>query len=207
MFRSPVARGLTRQGQGNPDESRAARHVLKDYVNARLLYAHPPPGTDADAFNAEQRDIARAALAGRKYGPISRVPAHAVNYVPFHGAAVGGIRSPDPGAATEDDPDLDFDGAVDAAAGVTRARAAPQARQGAKSLALDSAFFDSGAASRPSIKGRRAPATSALAGRVAPDGTIIAAPAAGTHRTAEKGGKKHHKAHKRAKQRSGAGYT
>jgi large subunit GTPase 1 len=32
-----AARGFTKSGQGNPDESRAARHVLKDYVNARCL--------------------------------------------------------------------------------------------------------------------------------------------------------------------------
>ncbi len=29
---------------GRPDESRAARVMLKDYMNGRLLYAHPPPG-------------------------------------------------------------------------------------------------------------------------------------------------------------------
>ena len=29
---------------GRPDESRAARMVLKDYMNGVLLYAHPPPG-------------------------------------------------------------------------------------------------------------------------------------------------------------------
>ena len=29
---------------GRPDESRAARVILKDYMNGRVLYAHPPPG-------------------------------------------------------------------------------------------------------------------------------------------------------------------
>lgn len=57
-----VARNFVRQGQGNPDESRAARYLLKDYVNARLLFAHPPPGVDADEFNAAQREHARATL-------------------------------------------------------------------------------------------------------------------------------------------------
>jgi large subunit GTPase 1 len=37
------ARGYMRQGKGLPDESRAARYVLKDYVNSKLLYCHPPP--------------------------------------------------------------------------------------------------------------------------------------------------------------------
>lgn len=60
-----VARGLVRQGQGNPDESRAARYVLKDYTNARLLFAHPPPGVDADSFNAGQRARLLAELPPR----------------------------------------------------------------------------------------------------------------------------------------------
>lgn len=64
-----IARGLARQGQGNPDESRAARYVLKDYVNARLLYAHPPPGVDPDAFNAAPREHLRATLPERRAGP------------------------------------------------------------------------------------------------------------------------------------------
>lgn len=64
-----IARGYARQGQGNPDESRAARYVFKDYVNARLLYAHPPPSIDGDSFNDEQRERARISLAGRKLAP------------------------------------------------------------------------------------------------------------------------------------------
>ena len=38
-----VARGFATTGQGQPDESRAARFILKDYVNGRLLFCHPPP--------------------------------------------------------------------------------------------------------------------------------------------------------------------
>ncbi|KAL1954670.1 hypothetical protein VTO42DRAFT_822 [Malbranchea cinnamomea] len=37
------ARGFATTGQGQPDESRAARYILKDYVNGKLLYCHPPP--------------------------------------------------------------------------------------------------------------------------------------------------------------------
>jgi large subunit GTPase 1 len=44
------ARGFTRTGQGQPDESRAARHILKDYVNGKLLFCQPPPG-NIDPFN------------------------------------------------------------------------------------------------------------------------------------------------------------
>jgi large subunit GTPase 1 len=38
------ARGFTRTGQGQPDESRAARYILKDYVKGKLLFCQPPPG-------------------------------------------------------------------------------------------------------------------------------------------------------------------
>lgn len=51
------ARGFATTGQGNPDESRAARHILKDYVNGKLLWVEPPPGDiDAKEFNEELYD-------------------------------------------------------------------------------------------------------------------------------------------------------
>jgi len=39
------ARGFATTGQGQPDESRAARYILKDYVNGKLLFCHPPPAS------------------------------------------------------------------------------------------------------------------------------------------------------------------
>ena len=51
------ARGYQTQGLGQPDISRAARYVLKDYVNGKLLYVAPPPGIDdGNAFNRELYD-------------------------------------------------------------------------------------------------------------------------------------------------------
>lgn len=51
------ARGFFTQGLGQPDESRAARIVLKDYVNGKLLWVQSPPGVeDSRAFNAELYD-------------------------------------------------------------------------------------------------------------------------------------------------------
>ncbi|XP_026542989.1 large subunit GTPase 1 homolog [Notechis scutatus] len=41
---------------GQPDQPRSARLVLKDYVKGKLLYCHPPPGTDAQLF---QRGLQR----------------------------------------------------------------------------------------------------------------------------------------------------
>ncbi|TIA92874.1 hypothetical protein E3P99_00348 [Wallemia hederae] len=65
-----VARGFTRQGSsgGNPDEQRAARIILKDYINAKLLFCHPPAGVDAEEFNAAMRRRlqARARALGRR---------------------------------------------------------------------------------------------------------------------------------------------
>ncbi|CAF3734123.1 unnamed protein product [Rotaria socialis] len=36
--------------KGIPDGSRAARLILKDYVNGKLLYCYPPPGYDSQKF-------------------------------------------------------------------------------------------------------------------------------------------------------------
>jgi len=54
------ARGFQTTGVGQPDEARASRQVLKDYVNGKLLYVAPPPGGDIDGqeFNRELYDIA-----------------------------------------------------------------------------------------------------------------------------------------------------
>ncbi|KAI4165709.1 MAG: hypothetical protein LQ342_000651 [Letrouitia transgressa] len=55
-----IARGFAKTGQGQPDESRAARHVLKDYVSGKLLFCHPPPSNppiDPREFNRELYDM------------------------------------------------------------------------------------------------------------------------------------------------------
>ncbi|CAG8692878.1 979_t:CDS:2, partial [Acaulospora colombiana] len=53
-----TARGFTKSGHGNLDESRAARYILKDYVNGKLLFCHPPPtGISKEEFNAETHDL------------------------------------------------------------------------------------------------------------------------------------------------------
>lgn len=75
-----TARGFSTTGQGQPDESRAARYVLKDYVKGKLLFCHPPPTDqpyDGHAFNRELYSLAhlplkrRAALAAREESIIS----------------------------------------------------------------------------------------------------------------------------------------
>lgn len=55
------ARGFATTGQGQPDESRAARYILKDYVNGKLLFCQPPPHDpeiDQAEFNRALYDFA-----------------------------------------------------------------------------------------------------------------------------------------------------
>ncbi len=50
------ARSYWTQGSGVADVNRAARMVLKEYVEGRLVYCHPPPGledAEAEAFTRE----------------------------------------------------------------------------------------------------------------------------------------------------------
>lgn len=51
------ARGFWTQGQGQPDESRASRVVLKDYVKGKLLFCHPPPHDPPVDDNTFNRDL------------------------------------------------------------------------------------------------------------------------------------------------------
>ncbi|KAI7906545.1 uncharacterized protein BX663DRAFT_496834 [Cokeromyces recurvatus] len=89
-----VARGYFRSSQGNPDEARAARYILKDYVNGKLLFCHPPPGVDADEFNKENHEAALKIF--KKLAPSVRVPAKALNYI----APSDGSKS-QPGSKTD----------------------------------------------------------------------------------------------------------
>ncbi|KAM7409527.1 hypothetical protein PAMA_001149 [Pampus argenteus] len=38
---------------GQPDQPRSARYILKDYVNGKLLYCHPPPHINAKDFQPQ----------------------------------------------------------------------------------------------------------------------------------------------------------
>ena len=48
------ARGYMTQGFGSADESRAARYVLKDLVNGKLLYVEPPPHEDGSKASDDE---------------------------------------------------------------------------------------------------------------------------------------------------------
>ena len=74
-----------RSGQGNPDESRSARYVLKDYVNGKLLFCHPPPAISEVAFNQQTHEISLRRVAGKKRAPVTRVTAGADTFVHLNG--------------------------------------------------------------------------------------------------------------------------
>lgn len=77
-----IARGFMRSGQGNPDEARAARYILKDYVNGKLLFCHPPPEVSEDLYNARTHELALIRMAGKKRAPVTRVGKDADTFVP-----------------------------------------------------------------------------------------------------------------------------
>ncbi|KAG9222623.1 hypothetical protein CCMSSC00406_0004537 [Pleurotus cornucopiae] len=78
-----IGRGFMRSGQGNPDEARAARYILKDYVNAKILYSHPPPDISSDAFNEKAYQLAMTRAAEKKHAPTTRVGKNADTFVAF----------------------------------------------------------------------------------------------------------------------------
>ncbi|XP_068939380.1 large subunit GTPase 1 homolog isoform X2 [Petaurus breviceps papuanus] len=42
---------------GQPDQPRAARYILKDYVRGKLLYCHPPPGIKPGVFQPQHERL------------------------------------------------------------------------------------------------------------------------------------------------------
>lgn len=181
-----VARGYTRAGQGTPDEARAARYILKDYMNARLLYCHPPPDLESNMFNEETRALALERAEGTKKGPLTRVGKNASTFIP--------LNAPAPQEGTD---------------------STIVQGTGRRTKILDQNFFENGTvlSPRPFVQGggnngveidrvKLYPHQQA----VASDGTPLdprqmkpVAPGQGP-------GKKHHKKPKKVKQRSGAGY-
>ncbi|GLA15049.1 hypothetical protein AnigIFM63309_010048 [Aspergillus niger] len=71
------ARGFATTGQGQPDESRAARYILKDYVNGKLLFCHPPPTPEGSdpidpiEFNKDLYDMAH--LPARRQAQLAKM--------------------------------------------------------------------------------------------------------------------------------------
>ncbi|KAM7387926.1 hypothetical protein PAMP_024135 [Pampus punctatissimus] len=47
---------------GQPDQPRSARYILKDYVNGKLLYCHPPPHINAKDFQPQHSKFQKREL-------------------------------------------------------------------------------------------------------------------------------------------------
>ncbi|KAG9074428.1 hypothetical protein FS749_014011, partial [Ceratobasidium sp. UAMH 11750] len=170
------ARGFARAGQGLPDEARAARYILKDYVAGKLLFSHPPPGIDDDTFNTRSRQLAleRLAAAGKKMAPATRVGKNADTFLDVDPASTPGPTS--------------------TGAGSTLDREFFDKRSGLAS----NAFIKGG---QPFIRSRTFPHQNTVGddGRLRGDGHT-------REDQATVKGKKHNKGNKRTKQRSGRGY-
>lgn len=178
-----VARGYTRSGQGNPDEARAARYILKDYVNGKLLFCRPPPGISDALFNEETHKNSLLRAAGKKRAPVTRVGKNADTFVPAS-IPVSGQESTLPAQAT-----------------------------GSKSRKIDQEFFERNSVlqSRPVVQDTGKPFSRAMLyphqNAVANDGTPIPANQARLLALLQNAdSSKKHKKMKRVKQRSGKGY-
>ncbi|KAI9320912.1 hypothetical protein BX666DRAFT_1912473 [Dichotomocladium elegans] len=182
-----IARGYFRSSQGNPDEARAARYILKDYVNGKLLYCHPPPNYTGSGLEFNKEHNEEALHTQKKLAPSVRVPATAANYV---APAGGSLAVTAPSGSKTEAVDKSFFGGRMAAPSV-RGKAAGMMRGGFSRVTLfphQRALADDGT---PLPQGRRE--------RLA----MVA-------QNAEEQGigfsKKHKKGKKHVKVRSGAGY-
>lgn len=201
-----IARGMTRSSFGMPDTSRAARYVLKDYVNAKLLYGRAPPGMDADAYMSTSRErtlqeIEDSYAAGRKRAPETHVSKNSDTYV-----------APAPKAAISTMEPIE-DGPAPTHRQISKNSAVAAGRSGrVKAAALEDHFFsEPGAQPRVVVKGRTQGAAPEMdfsrptlyphQRRLGPDGMPILE----TGVKVRNNGKKHFK-EKRGKQRSGRGY-
>ncbi|KAJ3119071.1 hypothetical protein HK098_005759 [Nowakowskiella sp. JEL0407] len=85
-----IGRGYTKAGQGNPDEARAARYILKDYVNGKLVFVEAPSSYSDEESLLFNKDAHQAYLTKllkkRRKNPIVITPQPMIN-TPNHGIA------------------------------------------------------------------------------------------------------------------------
>ncbi|TFK36883.1 P-loop containing nucleoside triphosphate hydrolase protein [Crucibulum laeve] len=183
-----IARGYMRSGQGNPDEARSARYILKDYVSGKLLFCHPPPGILETDFNKRTHENALLRAAGKKRAPVTRVGKDSDTFV----------HSNVPQTPTE--------GSILPALGL-----------GTKSRVVDQDFFerDTSLSARPFVQGSTRDGKEFTRAKLYPhqnmvanDGSLVGRKNAQIASILENAGngKKTHKKTKKTKQRSGKGY-
>ncbi|KAG5651606.1 hypothetical protein H0H81_008066 [Sphagnurus paluster] len=177
-----IARGYTRSGQGNPDEARSARYILKDYVNGKLLFCHPPPGVSEESFNQPTHNGALLRAAGKKRAPTTRVGKGADTFIPAN-----------------------VEGVISEGGSILKAQG-----QGLKSRALDHDFFENNSvlSSRVFIQSSLRHGEAFTRATMYPHQNAVANDGRPIGRRGATGssvdGKKNHKKLRRAKQRSAA---
>jgi large subunit GTPase 1 len=172
-----------RSGQGNPDEARAARYVLKDYVNGKLLFCHPPPSTPEQSFNQRTHELSLLRVTGKKRAPVTRVGKGADTFVPANPSPILVAQGQGLKSQALDQDFFSHNSNLSA-----RAFLQGTSRNG-----------------QEFSRGRIYPHQN----MVADDGTPLghgSAKQASVSASASKVGKKHNKKNKRVKQRSGKGY-
>ncbi|PGG99786.1 hypothetical protein AJ79_08408 [Helicocarpus griseus UAMH5409] len=129
------ARGFATTGLGQPDESRAARYILKDYVSGKLLFCHPPPTTEA-AIEVGKKPIDPAEFNKDLYD-IDHLPPKRRE------ALLNQLASPSLSGvdAASSQQETDADGIDDI---VSVQSSAPSLPQGSRSRKIDSRFFAAG---------------------------------------------------------------
>jgi large subunit GTPase 1 len=139
-----------------PDTSRAARYVLKDYVNAKLLYGHPPPNMTSDDYMSSSREktlreLEEAFDNGRKRAPVTHVSKNADTFVRPAAAAPDGDQLVEGSSASAARQRQFTTNSIKA-----NAASAPMRSGKQKAEALDGVFFnDVGPAPRPVLTGRQ----------------------------------------------------
>ncbi|KAJ7102112.1 hypothetical protein B0H15DRAFT_813235 [Mycena belliarum] len=184
-----IARGYTRSGQGNPDEARSARYVMKDYVNAKLLYCHPPPDISESSFNQRTHELAMLRFADKKRAPVTRVGKGADTFVPSDVFTPGGekvVNGQGLKSRTLDQNFFENNSTLSSRPFIQGSNLDGKTFSRLRAYPHQNAVADDGTA----ISGRRA----RLAAVLANQGGVLGE------------GKKHHKKMKRVKQRSGKGY-
>ncbi|KAF8244772.1 nucleolar GTP-binding protein [Wilcoxina mikolae CBS 423.85] len=182
------ARGFMKTSAGNPDDSRAARYVLKDYINGKLLFCHPPPGgINPTEFNAGL------------YEDESRLPKHR-RKLPAHNEDAASVLSGSeiPGDYEKEEEEEE-----------EMVSLAPPPPEGRKTAAMDVQFFGRGVGagghlSNPFLAASSASSAAAggrvLSGRKAKTMIAIENNLSPDEVAALKGSKKHFKGGKRKKQ-------
>ncbi|KAK2765998.1 hypothetical protein FQN54_007513 [Arachnomyces sp. PD_36] len=131
------ARGFATTGQGQPDESRAARYILKDYVSGKLLFCHPPPVSDTVLETGDRLEAVDPLEFNKDLYDVSHLPARRQALF-SHNPSMG---TPSLASESIDNDDDSIPISLSEASGST-----PHP-QGARSRNIDQGFFKSGAMS------------------------------------------------------------